>query len=176
MHPPSRQKSPRRFCPNRLGAPVGFINPGSLADRLPCKVLAQADNTQLLGRPKYQNDRPERRSNHRPEGSVEEERHLLSDFGPPLQPECSLRSQVTTRCPLQPEGLTEAPLPTLTLRLQPGYAKTLIAALLRLAELEPTRTNRSGTPAQKGSDNGWRKQGKVHKSNHDTRDHTLYTC
>ena len=31
---------------------VGFINPGSLADRLPRKGSAQADITQLMGRPK----------------------------------------------------------------------------------------------------------------------------
>ena len=28
---------------------VGFINPGSLADRLPNKGSAQADNVQLIG-------------------------------------------------------------------------------------------------------------------------------
>ena len=31
---------------------VGFINPGSLGDRLPYQGSAQADSTQLMGRPK----------------------------------------------------------------------------------------------------------------------------
>ena len=31
---------------------VGFINPGSLGDRLPCQGSAQAGSTQLMGRPK----------------------------------------------------------------------------------------------------------------------------
>ena len=37
-HPPSRQKTPQTILPKSpggLGAPVGFINPGSLADGLP---------------------------------------------------------------------------------------------------------------------------------------------
>ena len=38
---------------------VGFINLGSLADRLPRKCSAQADSTQLMGRPKYLSDRAE---------------------------------------------------------------------------------------------------------------------
>ena len=38
--------------PGGSGAPVGFINPGSLGDRLPRQGLAQADNIQLMGRPK----------------------------------------------------------------------------------------------------------------------------
>jgi len=48
-------------------------------------------------------------------------------------------------------------------------------ALLRLGQPELTGTNRQGTPTQKGPRNERRKQGKAHKSNHDTRDHTLYT-
>ena len=71
---------------------VGFINPGSLADRLPNKGLAQADNAQIMGQPKYQNNRPEGRSNHRPEGLTEEERRPFSNSSPPLRPERSLRS------------------------------------------------------------------------------------
>ena len=46
---------------------IGFINPGSLMDRLPNKGSAQRatlqTNTQLMGRPNYLNDRPEGRSN-----------------------------------------------------------------------------------------------------------------
>ena len=52
---------------------VGFINPGSLADRLPNKGSVQANNAQLMGWPKYLNDRPEGQSNLRPEGLAEEE-------------------------------------------------------------------------------------------------------
>ena len=55
---------------------VGFINPWSLMDWLPSKGLAQLTtlrtNTQLMGRPKYLNDRPDGRSNHQPEGLAEE--------------------------------------------------------------------------------------------------------
>ena len=93
--------------PGGSGAPIGFINPGSLMDRLPSKGLAQqintTNNTQLLGRPKYLNNRPEGRSNHRPDDLAEEERRpfltpahlsdwsarfgLQSAFGWPLRPE-----------------------------------------------------------------------------------------
>ena len=56
---------------------VGFINPGSLMDRLPSKGLAQQitsrTNAQLMGRPKYLNSRPEGRSKFRPESLAEEE-------------------------------------------------------------------------------------------------------
>ena len=56
---------------------VGFINPGSLMDRLPNKGSPQQatlqTNTQLMGRPKYLNDRPKGRSNLRPGGLAEEE-------------------------------------------------------------------------------------------------------
>ena len=42
---------------------IGFINPGSLTDRLPNRGLAQQTtlqtNAQLIGQPKYLNDRPE---------------------------------------------------------------------------------------------------------------------
>ena len=39
---------------------------------------------QLMGRPKYLNDKPEGRSNHRPEGLAEEEQHLFSDSDAPF--------------------------------------------------------------------------------------------
>ena len=50
--PTIKTKIPQKILPESsegLRAPVGFINPGSLADRLPNKGSAQADNTQLLG-------------------------------------------------------------------------------------------------------------------------------
>ena len=76
---------------------VKFINPGSLMDRLPNKGLPQADNVQLMGRPKYLNNRPEGRSNHRSEGLAKEERRPFSDSCPPLRPEGSLRSPAHLR-------------------------------------------------------------------------------
>ena len=50
-----------------------------------------------MGRPKYLNNRLERRFNHRPEGLAEEERRPLSDSSPPLRPERSLRSPARLR-------------------------------------------------------------------------------
>ena len=47
-------------------------------------------NTQLMGAPKYLNNRLERQSNHRLEGLAKEERCSLSDSSLPLQPEHSL--------------------------------------------------------------------------------------
>ena len=64
----------------------------SLADRLSNKGSAQADNTQLMGQPKYLNNRPERRSNHQSEGLAEEKWRPFFDYGPPFRPEGSLRS------------------------------------------------------------------------------------
>ena len=78
--------------------------------------------------------------------------------------------------PLRPEGLAKELLPTPTPRLRPGNAEALLTALLRLAQPEPTGTNRPRTPARKGPGNERRKQDKALKSNYDTRDRTLYTC
>ena len=50
-----------------------------------------------MGRPKYLNNRPEGRSNHRPEGLAKEERRPFSDFGLPRQLERSLRSPACLR-------------------------------------------------------------------------------
>ena len=63
MHPPSKIKIPRTFLPESpggSGAPVGFINLGSLGDRLPCQGSTQADGTQLMGRPKDLKQQAER--------------------------------------------------------------------------------------------------------------------
>ena len=77
---------------------VRFINPGSLTDWLPNKGLAQQTtlqtNVQLMGRPKYLNNRPERRSNRRPEGLAKEERRPL--------PILARLSDQSTRFGLQP--------------------------------------------------------------------------
>ena len=71
-----------------------------------------------------------------------------------------------------PKVLLSTPTP----RLQPGFTETLLTALLRLARLGPTGAVRPGTPARKEPGDKRRKQARVHKSNHGTRDHTLYTC
>ena len=60
--PAIKAKIPQTILPESPGgseAPVGFINPESLVDWFPNKGSAQADNAQLMGRPKYQNNRPE---------------------------------------------------------------------------------------------------------------------
>ena len=116
-----KQKSPE--SPEGSGAPVGFINPGSLADRLSNKGSAQADNTQLMGRPKYRNDGPEGRSNHRPEGLAKEERRPLSDSGPLSDRSAHFGLHPASGHSLRPEGLAKALLPTLTPRLRPGTQK-----------------------------------------------------
>ena len=76
---------------------------------------------------------------------------------------------------LLPEGLAKALPPTPTHVSDRGCAKPLLMALLRLARSEPTGTNRPGTPARKILGNERRKQGRAHKSNLNTGDHTLYT-
>ena len=90
---------------------VGFMNPESLLDRIPCKSSAQQTtlqtNVQLMGRPKYLNNRPEGRSNHRPKGLAEEERRPL-----PTPTRLSDRSarfglQSASGQPLRPEGLAK---------------------------------------------------------------------
>ena len=92
----------------------------------------------------------------------------------PTSPTGALTSVSSRLRTVSPTGRPSKALPlTPTPRLRPGYAKTLLAALLRLAQPEPTGTNRPGTPAQKGPENERKKQGKALKSNHDTRDHTL---
>ena len=113
---------------------IGFINPGSLGDRLPCQSLAQADSTQLMGWPKSLNNRPEGQSSHRQEGLAEEEQRPLVDSGPPLRPERSLRTPADFGQPLRPEGLAKSTAsdsnPALSDR---GYAQRLLTALLRPA-------------------------------------------
>ena len=113
---------------------VGFINPGSLGDRLPCRGLAQAGSTQLMGWPKSLKQQAEGGSGDRPEVLAEEERRPLVDyFGPPVRLERSLWTPATSGRPLRSKGLAQALLPTPTPRLRPGFAGTLLTALLRLA-------------------------------------------
>ena len=81
-----------------------------------------------------------------------------------------------------PDGLSDRKvwpkvlLSTPTPRLRPGFTETLLTALLRLVRPEPTGAIRPGTPTRKGPWDKRRKQAKTHKSNHGTRDHTLYAC
>ena len=110
---------------------VGFINPGSLMDRLPKKGSAQADNAQLMGRPMILNNRPEGRSNHRPEGLAEEKRRPFFDSGPPLRLEHSLRSPSPPSDSLSDrKAWPKALLLTSTHVSDRGYAKTLLTARL----------------------------------------------
>ena len=125
-------------------------------------------NVQLMGRPKYLNDRPEGRSNHRPEGLAKEERLPFSNSGPPLRPERSLRSpaHLRTASPTGKPGQSttsdsDPTSPTGVCKDPAHYSSS-------------TGTNQPGTPARKGPGNERRKQGRAHKSNHDTRDRTLY--
>ena len=121
-------------------------------DRLPNKGSAQQAtlqaNTQLMGQPNYLNDRPEGRSNHRPEGKVEEERRPFLTPAHLSNRSALIGLQPASGWPLRPEGLAKALLLTLTRVSDWGYTKPLLTALLQLAHSEPTRTNRPGTPAR----------------------------
>ena len=87
---------------------VGFINPGSLRDRLPRQGSTRESK----------NNRAKGRSSNRLEGlAQEEQRPLVSYFGPPIRPERSIRAPAASRRPLRSEGLLRALLPTPTLRL-----------------------------------------------------------
>ena len=76
-------------------------------DRLPNKGSAQADNAQLMGWPKYLNDRPEGRTNLRPEGLAEEEWHLLSTSARLSDWSARFGLQPTFGRPLRSEGLAK---------------------------------------------------------------------
>ena len=70
-----------------------------------------------------------------------------------LQPTSLTRGLMSVSSP-PPDSLSDQKarpktlLPTPTPRLRPGYAKTLLAALLRLAQPELAGTSRPGTPAR----------------------------
>ena len=162
-----------------------------------------------MGQPKYLNDRPEGRSNLRPGGLAEEEQRPLSDSGPPLRPERSLRSLARLRTTsatgrpghssasgsdprLRPERSLQLQPPTDSLsdrkaqpkhyfRLRPHVSNQgtqnpcslLFSDWRNQSRLGPT--DRGRPPVKDQGTNGER-QGKEHKSNHGTRDCTLYTC
>ena len=150
MHPP--------YCTTRLC--VGFINPGSLGDRLPRQSSTRESK----------NNRAKGRSSNRPEGlAQEEQRPLVSYFGPPIRPKRSVRAPAAS-----PIG-RPAPSPTSDsdpASLRPGYVRTLLAALLRPAQPKPTRVIRPGTPARKGPGTNGESSTRVKPW---YRDHTLYT-
>ena len=131
---------------------VGFINLGSIMDRLPNKGLAQQTtlrtNAQLLGRPKYLNNRPEGRSNHRPEGLAEEERRPFLTPAHLSNWSARFGFQPASERPLRPEGLAKTPLLTPTRFSDRECAEPLLTTPLWLAQLEPTRTSRLGMPAR----------------------------
>ena len=144
-------------------------------DRLPNKGSAQEDNAQPMGRPKYLNNRPEGRSNHRPEGLAEEERCLFSDSGPPLRPEGSLRSPARLRMaspterPDQNTTSDSDPTSSTGDRRNPAHRSSPTGAL-RADWNHPTGDARSvGTKrrAEKG-------KARLTSQNHCTRDHTLH--
>ena len=117
-------------------------------DWLPNKGSAQADNTQLMGWPKYLNDRPEGRFNHRPEGLAEEERRPFLTPAHLSDRSARFGLQTTSGRPLRPEGLAKALLLIPTRVSDRGCTKPLLTALLRLAQSEPTVTNRPRTLAR----------------------------
>ena len=137
---------------------VGFINPGSLGDRLPRQGLAQAGSTQLMGWPKSlkttgqkggpvtdQKVWPRRNSARLSTPAHFSDRS--SHFGLQTPPDglSDRKAWQSTTSDSDPMSPTE------------GYAKTLLTALLRLAQPEPTGTNRLGTPVQKEPGNKRRK-------------------
>ena len=109
---------------------VGFINPGSLADWLPNRGLAQADNAQLMGRPKYLNDRPEGRSNLRPEDLAEEEQRPFPILAHLSDQSARFGLQPASGRPLRPESLAKTPLPTPIRVSDRGYVEPLLTTLL----------------------------------------------
>ena len=141
VHPPSRQKSPRRFCLNRLGAQGScrVHKPGVPHGPASQKKLGPTDNiannAQLLGQPKYLNKRLEGRSNLRPEGLAEEERR-------PLPTPARLSDQKAW------PRRNSTPSPNPTYASDRGCTEPLLTAPLRLAQSELTGTHRPGTPAR----------------------------
>ena len=119
---------------------VGFINSGSLGDRLLRQGSVQES--------KY--NRPEERPSRRPEGLDRKERRPLVDsLGSPLRSEHSLRPPAAYGRPLRSEGLAQSPTSDSDpASLRPGLVGTLLTALLRPAHSEPTGAIRPWTPAR----------------------------
>ena len=109
---------------------VGFINPGSLADRLSNEGPAQADNAHLMDRPEYLNDRTEGQSSLQPTGLTEEEQHPLSAPAHLSDRSTSFGLQPASGRPLRPESLAKTPLPTPIRVSDRGYVEPLLTTLL----------------------------------------------
>ena len=79
------------ICSKSGMAVVGFINLGSLGDRLPHQGSTRESK----------NNRAKGRSSNRPEGQAQEEqRPLASYFGPPIRPERSIQAPTISGRPL----------------------------------------------------------------------------
>ena len=158
---------------------VGFINPGSLGDRLPRQGSAQTDSTQLMGRPKGLEQQAERavqsptgRSGRRGTAPA---RRLLR----PTSPTEALASD---SCRLWTASLIVRPGPKCYFRLRPprvpdqGSQKPyspLFSNWRTQGRLEPSDR---GRPLGRNQGTNRESKPRVHKSNHATRDHTLSTC
>jgi len=103
-----------------------------------------ANDTQLLGWPKYLNDRPEGRSNLRPEGLSKEERRPL----PTMARLSDRKDSFPTPTHLSDRKAWPNNASDSNPRLRPGYTEPLLTALLRLARSEPTGTDRPVTLAR----------------------------
>ena len=141
----------------RYSISVGFINPGSIVDRLPRQGSAQES--------KY--NRPEERPSRRPEGLGQKERCPLVDpFGPPLRSEHSLRPPVVSGRPLRSEGLAQSAtsdprprVPQTGARRNPAHRSSSTGAL-RADWSHPT----GGAPFGRNQKTCGEMHGKVHKS------------
>ena len=133
-------------------------------------------NTQLLGRPKYLNDRPEGRSNLRPEGLAEKERRSLPTLARLSDRKASppTPAHLRTASPTGRPGQT--PLPTPTRVSDWGCAKPLLTALLQ------TGTIRADWDQSTGDIHSVRIRKRTEKVrqgtqvNRNTEVRTLYTC
>ena len=156
----------------KLSDIVGFIKPGSLGDRLPRQGLAQADSTQLMGRPRNLKQQakgafqsPTGRTGRRGTAPA---RRLLR----PTSPIGALASDSSRLWTASPIG-------------RPGPSTTSDSNPASPTRVRRNPTNRSSSTRATRADWGHltrdarseRTRGqtkKAHKSNHSTRDHTLY--
>ena len=147
--------------------PVGFINPGSLGDRLLRQGSSQeSKNKQGKGAVQHPTRRPGPRR-------ATPARRLLQ----PTYPTGALDSGSSRLRTASPIG-RPAPSPTsdtdpASLRL--GLVGTLLTTLLRPAHSEPTGAIRPGAPRSEGTRRRVEKgKARLTSQNHYTRDHTLH--
>ena len=119
---------------------IGFINPGSLRDRLPRQSSTrESKNNRAKCGPATDRKVWPKKSNARSSTTSAHLSDRSARFG--LQPPSDGLSN-RKACPEQSSGSDPA-------SLRPGYVRTLLAALLRPAQPKPTRAIRPGTPARK---------------------------